>query len=373
MPSFLSFDVGSRSLSVCLIKIDLETQPKTRARGKTTPTVSALQALQAPAQCILKHTNIVYWETIDILRDNQSHISNAATTSNDILVQNLIKTLFKRLWLVTSDYTVVDYILIENQLVQRQTRHRKQALGSVANKVLSYAIYSFYYMIYTLFLKKKCPKMQFVSPSLKLDFDLLQVLWPRIVAFDYSGHKASVACASGDGAGSAGDAGSAAGSADASELKQTQDQKYRQRKKASVDYTSQILMVLKGRDRDSITSVSNDSKVKTVSNDSKVTNDSKVKIDSKDTSGRDSKLIHAKIIDNTITTYYCQLYLDHVQGENKLNLSRPGRKFHHSIDDEGLAKDRRSDLGDCFLQSLMFYVRNIYNKRSKKSRQNKNE
>ena len=336
MPSFLSFDVGSRSLSVCLIKIDLETPPKVRAKAKAAPTALALQAA-TPAQCILKHTNIVYWETIDILRDNQSHISNAATTSNDILVQNLIKTLFKRLWLVTSDYTPIDYILIENQLVQRQTRHRKQALGSVANKVLSYAIYSFYYMIYTIFMRKKCPGIKFVSPSLKLDLDLLQVLWPRIVAFDYSGHKASATGGAGD------------GSADASELKQTQDQKYRQRKKASVDYTSQILMVLKGRDK---------------------------VIDSKDTSGavgsRDSKTIHAKTLDNTITNYYCQLYLDHVQGENKLNLSRPGRKFHHSIDDDNVAKDRRSDLGDCFLQSLMFYIRNIYNKRSKKSRQNKN-
>lgn len=62
-------------------------------------------------------------------------------------------------------------------------------------------------------------------------------------------------------------------------------------------------------------------------------------------------------------TYWCTLYNDFVPGERKSNHSGPGWKFHHTVipkaDGKNENKNRRSDLGDCLLQALAYYILKI--------------
>ena len=149
----LSFDVGIRSLSYCLFKI----------------------------KNLIDTAEILQWECIDILKDNGSVIKNASRIKNETATDCVIKTLWRRIDLMT--LYKVDYILIESQMLNFSS---KRASGSVINKITGNVIYQFYKQFIIMsnyenvILKQKYKtKISMISPKLKLNKDLLLALFNK--------------------------------------------------------------------------------------------------------------------------------------------------------------------------------------------------
>lgn len=143
-----SFDVGVRSLSMCIIRLPKKEQDP------------------------FPKMEIEYWECVDLLKDQEIEVKNSKKISLQRKNECLMKALSKRSWQFF--HHQLDYVLIENQPLKRTNR---KSIGSIDNKVLSYSILNFFedeWYYRGSLMKMKRPKCIFVSPELKLTYDLLQ-------------------------------------------------------------------------------------------------------------------------------------------------------------------------------------------------------
>lgn len=112
----LSFDVGIRNLSWCLIEL------------RTTP-----ESIQDP----WKNIHIIQWECIDVLTDNKCKAKSAKTVNAERCTRFMLESLRRR---IDSFAPLEDLqVLIEQQPLQRR------GIGSAKNKILGHVIYTVFY------------------------------------------------------------------------------------------------------------------------------------------------------------------------------------------------------------------------------------
>lgn len=405
----LSFDVGVTSLSMIIFTVPEKDRvnPKLSRSSKKTSSKQNVTPLDAP----IYNFDIQYWECIDLAKENCAYQTcnkkgqHTVITSKEIDLPEknyfVIESLIRRqpLW---DDFTGSDYILIENQLLEMKQGVK---MGSVDNKVLSYAIRNFFYMYFlsrsntetipdvdavsrTRSLSKPTmcatqndsttfslaqrgrmciiPTIDFVNPSLKLKQALLQKFCGDAIALIATTNVHETRKKKSN-------------NTTRTSARKTKKQKfiaassanYKFRKNLSVGYTEQILKLanevsvhktpqtlvctLFGKKKSTKTASASKTGTKTVS----ASKTEKVLSRTSPTVTVSKTPVYQK---HTLT-HWCTLYNDFIPGERKSNQTSPGWKFHHTVipkaDGKQENKNRRSDLGDCFLQAVGYYILKI--------------